>query len=69
METGLGRTARRGAHPGLNPGRRRPLARLAAAAVVAASIFVATLADAGRPLDTEDTTVLDPGTVGATFRF
>lgn len=61
METGLGRAARRGAHPGLSPGRRRPLARLVAAAVATAAIFVATLVDAGRPLDTEDTTVLDPG--------
>lgn len=60
METGLGRAARRGAHPGLSR-RRRPLARLAAAAVAAAIIVVATLVDAGRPLDTEDTSVLDPG--------
>jgi hypothetical protein len=37
------------------------LARLTAAAGAAAIVLVATLADAGRPLDTEDTTVLDPG--------
>ena len=61
METGLGRAARRGAHPGLSRRRRRPLARLTAAAGAAAIVLVATLADAGRPLDTEDTTVLDPG--------
>ena len=53
METGLGRAARGGAHPGLTPGRRRPLARLVAAAMATAAIFVATLVDAGRPLDTE----------------
>jgi len=61
MEAGLGRAARRGAHPGLTRGRRRPVARLAAAAVATAIVLVATLVDAGRPLDTEDTTVLDPG--------
>lgn len=61
METGLGRAARRGAHPGLSRRRRRPLARLAAAAVAVAIVLVAAFVDAGRPLDTEDTTVLDPG--------
>jgi len=61
METRLGRAARRGAHPGLTRGRRRPLARLTAAAGAAVIVLAATLADAGRPLDTEDTTVLDPG--------
>ena len=60
METGLGRAARRGPHPGLTRGHRRPVARLAAAAVAAAIVLVATLVDAGRPLNTEDT-VLDPG--------
>ena len=60
METGLGRAARGGAHPGLSR-RRRPLAGLTATAGAAAIVLVATLADAGRPLDTEDTTVLDPG--------
>ena len=61
METRLGRAARRGAHPGLTRGRCPPVARLAAAAVVAAIVLVTTLVDAGRPLDTEDTAVLDPG--------
>ena len=60
METGLGRAARGGAHPGLSR-RRGPLAGLTATAGAAAIVLVATLADAGRPLDTEDTTVLDPG--------